>query len=170
MALLLCCASAGAAPVESNTRRAPSFRIRDLEGRTLVLDSLRARGPVLVDFWATWCKPCLAALPELEAIHRRLGPRGLSVIGISVDGPRNYSRVRPFVRRMGMRFPIALDENGALQEAWQVRAVPTTFLIGRDGAVVEVVQGYRPGDAVALERKIVALLDAPDSTAAPAPR
>ena len=82
----------GAAPPQ-----AASFRVQDVQGRTLELAELLHRGPVLLDFWATWCTPCVQSLTELEAWHRRYGPRGLAVIGVSIDGPRNFARVRPFV-------------------------------------------------------------------------
>src|SRR5262249_26667577 len=80
-------AHAGGGSIE---RRAPAFTVRSLEGMTLRLDALRARGPVVLDFWATWCTPCVAAIPELEQAAKDLGPRGLTIVGVSVDGPRNY--------------------------------------------------------------------------------
>ena len=150
----------GADPAEAP--RAPRFQMKSVTGEKLDLDRLRQQGPVLLDFWATWCKPCLAALPELEALHRRFAPRGLTVIGVSVDGPRNFPKVRPFAQRLGLSFPIALDEDGSLQQRFQVRAVPTSVLISAEGRIAHVTQGWRPGETVALGRAITALL--PDST------
>lgn len=133
-----------------------------MTGQTLDLEELRARGPVLLDFWATWCKPCLAALPELDALHRRLSDRGLTVIGVSVDGPRNFSKVRPMAQRLGLGFPIVLDEDGSLQQRYQARAVPTSVLISTEGRMVLVKQGWRPGETEELRVAIEALL--PDSS------
>jgi thiol-disulfide isomerase/thioredoxin len=127
---------------------------------------LRARGPVVLDFWATWCKPCVAAIPELEQTARDLGPRGLTIVGVSVDGPRNYAKVRPFVAKLGITYPVTLDDDGTLQEKYQVRSIPTTVLIDPGGAIVKVVQGYRPGESQALRAAIEALLPATRSTAA----
>jgi peroxiredoxin len=158
----------GMAPGASAASAADTrIRMRSVTGQALDLEQLRQRGPVLLDFWATWCKPCLASLPELEALHRTLGPRGLTVIGISVDGPRNFSKVRPFTQRLGLTFPIVLDEDGGLQQRFQVRAVPTSVLIGADGRVVRVTPGWRPGETAELERAVSALLA--DSTSSPHP-
>lgn len=154
-------AGAGEAPL------ATPFKVMSVTGEKLELDSLRAGGPVLIDFWATWCKPCVAALPEIEALHRRLGPRGLTVIGVSVDGPRNFTKVRPFAQRLGLGYPIVLDEDGRLQESFLVRAVPTTVLVSAEGRVVRVTQGWRPGETDDLAAAIEALL--PDSTASARP-
>ena len=146
---------------------APPFKVKSVTGAVLDLAELRARGPVLLDFWATWCKPCLAALPELDALHRRYAPRGLTVIGISVDGPRNFPKVRPFAHRYGLGFPIVLDEDGSLQQRFQARAVPTSVLISAEGRMVRVTQGWRPGETADLEAAIQALL--PDSVGTATP-
>ncbi|NOT35689.1 MAG: TlpA family protein disulfide reductase, partial [Candidatus Eisenbacteria bacterium] len=89
-------------------RTASAFRVRTVDGRTLELAALLERGPVLLDFWATWCKPCIASMPELQALHTRWAQRGLTVIGISEDGPRNASKVRPFASRLGLGYAIVL--------------------------------------------------------------
>ena len=137
---------------------APRFRLVSLSGNDLDLAELRTRGPVLLDFWATWCKPCLAALPELESIHDAYAARGLTVIGISTDGPRNFAKVRPFVARHGITYPIALDEDGDMQQKFQVRAMPMTVLIDTAGTIVHVSQGFRPGEGSRLRAAIDGLL------------
>jgi peroxiredoxin len=138
--------------------RAPRFSIRDLEGHTLSLEQILRRGPVVLDFWATWCQPCVESLSEFEALHRTYGPRGLTVIGVSVDGPRNHARVRPFVASRGLTYPIALDQDGRLQQLYQVLAIPTAFLIDTSGAIVRVRVAFRPGEAASLEAAIQTLL------------
>jgi len=139
-----------------------------VDGRPLDSAALIARGPVLVDFWATWCKPCIAALPEIQKLHERWASRGLTVVGFSEDGPRNFSKVRPFAGRLGLKYAIALDEDGAVQERYQVRALPTTVLIDGAGRIVLFQQGYRPGFGAELEAAVAALLGgaAGDSAAA----
>jgi peroxiredoxin len=137
---------------------APPFTMRTVTGERLESEALLARGPVLLDFWATWCKPCLAALPELDSLHRRFAPQGLTVIGISVDGPRNFPKVRPFAHRMGLGYPIVLDEDGDLARRYQARAIPTSVLISRQGRAVRVTQGWRPGETDDLARAIEGLL------------
>ena len=142
------------------SRAAPGFHAQTLDGRRLDLATLTRKGPVLLDFWATWCEPCVASLPELEAIQRRYAARGLTVIGISADGPRNFSKVRPFVTRYDLTFPIVLDEDGSLQERYQVRAMPTTILIDGAGRIVTARTGYRPGANDEIESAIRSLVAA----------
>jgi peroxiredoxin len=141
--------------------RAPGFSIRTLSGQKLDLDRLRRKGPVLLDFWATWCKPCLSAIPELQAIHKEYASRGLTVLGVSLDGPRNYAKLRPFAARLGITYALAVDEEGLMQERYQVRAMPTSVLVDTAGVVVKVIQGYRPGDGDALRAAVRALLPGP---------
>ena len=149
--------------------KAPSFRVKDLAGRTLDLDELRRHGPVLLDFWATWCKPCRAAMPDLENLNARYGPLGLTVIGVSIDGPRNQNKVRPFVKSLGITYPVTIDQDGRIQQLYQVGALPTAVLIDTAGIDVTSRVGYRPGEGASLTAKIAALLPAAaaDSAAHP---
>ena len=158
---------AGAAPTVAIERaRVPALKLRSVTGESLSMEKLLDRGPVVLAFWATWCHPCLAELPELEAIHRRLGERGLTVVGVSVDGPRNFAKVRPFAAKLGLTFPIVVDEDGRLQRLFQVGAVPTTVVIDSAGVIVRVQEGYRPGDSATLEAEIAKLV-APAQDGAP---
>ena len=136
---------------------APAFRVRTLEGKSLELAALLAKGPVILDFWATWCKPCLQALPEIQRVHEKWSARGVTVVGISEDGPRNQSKVRPFASRYRLGYPLTLDEDGSLQSAYHVRSLPTTFVIDRRGRIVHVEQGYRPGLETVLDEALEAV-------------
>ena len=140
---------------------APPFTLRTLEGAQLDLATLLERGPVLLDFWATWCKPCVTSLPEVDALSRVYGPRGLTVVGVSIDGPRNGARVRPFVSRLKLGYAIGLDEDGSLQQDYRVTAVPTALLIDRGGHIVLRRQGYLPGEGARLREALETLLPAP---------
>lgn len=134
----------------------PAFRARAVDGRAVDVEAMLARGPVLVDFWATWCRPCVSSLPALERAAARWAPRGLSVVGVSIDGPRNFARVRPFAQRLGLTFPIVLDETGELQQRFRITAVPTSVLIAADGRVAWTHTGWLPGDDAALEAALAA--------------
>lgn len=150
-----------ARPAASAERaHAPAFRVTTVEGRRLDSAALLAKGPVLLDFWATWCKPCIVSLPGLERLHEKYAARGLQTLAISIDGPRNFARVRPFAGKLGLRMPVVLDEDGSLQQRFQVAAVPTRVLIASDGTVVRVQTGYVPGEEDALERDVQTLLGA----------
>ena len=138
------------------TGKAAAFRLRDLDGHVLELEQLRRQGPVLLEFWATWCAPCRAAFPELEALRRQHADCGLTVIGVSVDGPRNVAKVRPFVARERIAFPVAIDLDGRLQQLYPVSQLPTAVLIDTSGAVVFTRVGYRSGET-ALGEHVAAL-------------
>jgi peroxiredoxin len=127
--------------------KAAAFHLRDLDGHVLELNKLRQSGPVLIEFWATWCGPCRAVFPELEALRREYADCGLTILGVSVDGPRNVAKVRPFVARERLTFPVAIDLDGRLQQLYQVSQLPTAVLIDTSGAIVYSRVGYRPGEA-----------------------
>jgi len=143
----------------ATTPPAPPFKVKDLAGHTLELQKLLSHGPVLLDFWATWCRPCVESMPELEAWHRAYAAGGLTVIGVSVDGPRNFAKVGPFVASKGLTYPIVLDTDGRLQQLYQVLAIPTAFLIDTTGTIVRVRIAYRPGEGESFEAAIRALLN-----------
>jgi len=146
-------------------RLAAPFRVRTLEGSSLDLARLTAHGPLVLDFWATWCRPCVASMPALDALARKYRTRGVTVLGISIDGPRNFARVRPFVNKLGLSYPNAIDEDGALQERFQIVAVPTTLVIGSDRRVMRVLTDYQGGPLRDVEQALNELLP-PDSTRA----
>ncbi len=119
---------------------APGFALRDLDGKTLRLSEYKGH-PVVLDFWATWCQPCRASMPHLNAVQERFGPKGLVVIGVSVDdgGPQ---RVRSFADHLGIRFRLAMADERVLDQYGPIRSIPTTFFIDRKGQVVRRVVGY----------------------------
>lgn len=133
----------------------------DLEGRPLDLAELLGHGPVLVDFWALWCKPCLKELPELDRIQARWAERGLAVVAVNTDAPVELARVRPFVRSARYRFRVMTDAAGELKRRFEVNTLPTALLLAPDGRVLWTNQGYRPGDEKALERALARYFAAP---------
>jgi cytochrome c biogenesis protein CcmG/thiol:disulfide interchange protein DsbE len=137
---------------------APDFNLRTPEGERLNLKALLASGPVLLDFWATWCKPCVKAMPKLSSIHEIYGPRGLTVIGVNEDGPRGQARVRPFLKARKVSFPVAMDLDGAVASRLQVSALPTTILVAPDGEIVLRQTGFGPEGEARLLRTIESML------------
>jgi peroxiredoxin len=116
----------------------PDFRLLSLAGGTTDLGSLRGR-VVLVNFWATWCPPCVAEMPSLERLHRTLGPEGLVVVGISEDAEEKAAR--DFVQRLGLTFPILRDAGAHTAAAYRASGYPETFLIGGDGTLLRTFVG-----------------------------
>ncbi len=141
--------------------------LRALDGARLDLKEQLAQGPVLLDFWATWCRPCERSLPATQRLHERYREQGLRVIGVSVDGPRNWARVRPFAGRLGLTFPLVIDEDGSLARRFRAGGVPTTVLIASDGRVVRAHTGWVPGEDDSLAAAVAALLPVAGTTPAP---
>ena len=150
-----------AAPL--NAGSAPDFNLRNLQGERVNLKTLLARGPVLLDFWATYCKPCVKAMPKLQKIHEKYNESGLTVLGVNVDGPRGQNRVKPFLRARKVNFPIALDSDSAVMRRMQVNVLPTTLLITSDGMIALRQVGYNSRNAGKLLAAVAALF--PDAGA-----
>lgn len=115
---------------------APDFTLPTPDGERVQLSQLLEKGPVLLDFWATWCKPCIKGMPKLEEIHNKYKKKGLSVVGVNEDGPRGRNKIRPFINGRNITFQIAIDSDGSVMKRMQVRALPTTLLIAPDGEIV----------------------------------
>ncbi len=135
-ALLLLCvtlaATAGAQPVPGV--RAPEIRLSDMEGKPFLLSNLKGQ-VVLVDFWASWCMPCRVANPALVRLHKDFGPKGLQVVGVSVDQDRQ-AWVRA-VKADKLAWTQLIDERSAnsAAAAYGVQYIPNAFLIDRKGIV-----------------------------------
>ena len=147
---------------ESKTR-CPDFLLKDLQGQRVALADLLGKGPILIDFWATWCKPCIKELPHLHDLFLKYRERGFQVVAISEDSPRSLSKVKSFVAGNKYEFLVLLDENSAVQRKFNFRALPYTVLLDRDGHVIHSRMGYRPGDVQVLEEKLLVLLAAEEA-------
>ncbi|MBI4376352.1 MAG: TlpA family protein disulfide reductase [Elusimicrobia bacterium] len=129
--------SGGNAPVQlqaKDKKKAVPFTLPDLAGKTVGLSDFQGQ-VLLVDFWATWCEPCLDELPELIDLHKRYSGRGFSVIGIAVDDA-GAEAVGPFARAHRIPYPILLAPGGGV-EGFGVYGLPTAFLIDRGGLIVK---------------------------------
>jgi cytochrome c biogenesis protein CcmG, thiol:disulfide interchange protein DsbE len=133
-------------------RSAPSFRLPTSRG-SVALDSLRGK-VVLVDFWASWCAPCARSFPWMSALHDSLAPRGFEVVAINLDKDREAAA--EFLTRHPASFTVAFDPEGKTAEAYQVTAMPSSFVIDRGGSIVLSHRGFdlkKTADIEALIRK-----------------
>lgn len=148
--------------VTVHSATAPDFNLPTPEGKRITLSELLKTGPVLIDFWATWCKPCIEAMPKLEETHQKYHTKGLTVIGINEDGPRGQNRIRPFLKSKNISFAIAIDADGSVMKRLQVQSLPTTLLIGQDGEIVLRQAGYTSANEKPLVEAIEALFSKPE--------
>jgi len=148
--------SSGAPPPVGRGSVAPEFALPRLAGGAPVdLESLRGR-VVLLNFWATWCKPCEEEMPAMQRLYDALAPEGFELLAVSVD--EDPSEVASFVERLGVSFPILMDVDQGVARSYQTFRFPETLLIGRDGVVVERYVGPKEWDAepyVARLRKLL---------------
>jgi len=158
-ALLVGAVAAGCATTGAG-QRARDFTLRDLQGRTVRLSDHLGKDVVLISFWATWCVPCLAELPHFDRIYKEQRDKGFVVMAISMDGPETAADVAPTVARLGLTFPVMIDEETRVVASHNPhRDAPFTIIIDRKGSVVYSKPGYSPGDEAEIEKRILALLD-----------
>lgn len=116
----------------------PPISLKTIGGQEVTLDAYRGR-TVVVNFWATWCAPCVAEMPSLQRMRDKLAPKGIEVIAVNLQ--ENAARIGPFVERLGITFPVVRDHDGAVRTAWQVTVFPTSFVVGPDQRIVWVARG-----------------------------
>jgi cytochrome c biogenesis protein CcmG/thiol:disulfide interchange protein DsbE len=136
--------------------------LRDMDGNPVEVDSLLADGPVILNFWATWCRPCRAEMPKLQEVQEELAGRKVHFAAISLDDRRNTSKVEAYVEQNKITLPIYRDPEGTLAKRFQVLAIPTTFVLDQNAEVAYKTRGYRPGDEVLLRKAIEALIEKGD--------
>ena len=118
---------------------APQFALKDLNGRTVRLSDYRGK-VVLINFWATWCPPCRAEMPDLVRLQRQHAKQGLQIIGITYP-PESKTRVRRFARSLKVNYPIILGTSQIKDRFSSENVLPITVVIGRDGKVNDIISG-----------------------------
>ena len=121
--------------------QASAFTAETLEGQPLRLAQYKGK-VVMLNFWATWCTPCREEMPAFQRLYDRHKAQGFVVIGLSVDA-EGTSVVKPFVKEYGLTFPIGLDPKMDVAEKFSVRALPSTFLIDKEGKILAMALGPR---------------------------
>lgn len=150
------------APLKLTAYRAgttpPPFSGKTAHSGAISLPALRGK-VVLVNFWASWCAECRPEMPVLERLHRELGPKGLAVVGINAR--EDAAAVRRYAGEMRLSFPLVVDGAGTINKSYGIVAIPTTFLIARDGRAVAVGVGPRDWDGATARALLERLLAEP---------
>ena len=139
-------------------KKAPEFTLPNLDGDDVTLSELLEDGPVIVDFWATWCKPCIKAFPDLQEVFDKYKNCGLQVLAVSIDGPKSMSRVGSLIKAKGNTFEVLLDPSQKVARKFHVMSVPRTVLVNTDGTIAYAVTGYRPKSHKELDAAVAKLL------------
>lgn len=131
---------------------APDFTLKDLVGNTYKLSSFQGN-IVIVNIWASWCKPCQYEMPALQKIHEKYKDQGLILLAVNNTYQDNYSNVVDFVSKNNLTFPILLDMGGNVSQQYKVQALPSTFFIDKSGKISEIIIGGPMSEAL-IESKI----------------
>jgi cytochrome c biogenesis protein CcmG/thiol:disulfide interchange protein DsbE len=140
-------ATAGHIPAPQKGFLAPEFKLETSDGHSISLLDYRGQA-VLVNLWATWCPPCRAEMPTIERVYQEYRSQGLVVLGVNSTIQDEPPQIVPFINQYKITFPILLDVNGEVSNLYELRALPTSFFIGRDGVIKEVVVGGPMSEAL----------------------
>ncbi|MEO7776980.1 MAG: TlpA disulfide reductase family protein [Fibrobacteria bacterium] len=134
--------------------KVPTLSLKNFSGETFTLAG-EDKDVTLLVFWATWCQPCLMEVPTLVKFHEKFRDRNFRVVSVNVDDPEGQ-KVKAIVRNYGINYPVLIGNEDVMKQFGGIVALPTSFLIGRDGRIREKLQGLRPEDE--LETMILAAL------------
>ena len=137
----------------------PDLSVKLLNGKQVRLSELLEEGPLLVDFWATWCAPCKKEMIFLEEFHQKYYEEGFRVLAISTDSPKSMSKVKSYIRAKKHTFMVGLDPNQEIAKKMNVLLMPTVIILNKDRKVSWYHQGFIPGDEKEIEAQIRTVLE-----------
>jgi cytochrome c biogenesis protein CcmG/thiol:disulfide interchange protein DsbE len=133
-------------------KKAIEFTLNDIEGNRVSLSDYSGK-VVILDFFADWCPPCRQEIPDFIDLEKQYGPEGFSMIGIALV---DRSAARAFAEKVGINYPVLIDDGNVSAAYGPIRSIPTTFVIDKGGKIAKVYIGYRPKDV--FEKDIKELL------------
>ncbi len=137
----------------------PDNEVKDIDQNRISLTDLKGKKFTVLDFWATWCKPCVTAIPKINSIYGEFSPKGIGFIGVNVDGPRNLSKVKPFATSMNIKYPVVLDPDQDLVNRFNVTVFPTLLVLNENGKEVFIHEGFNVGDEKLIKEELQRLLE-----------
>jgi cytochrome c biogenesis protein CcmG, thiol:disulfide interchange protein DsbE len=139
--------TSGKIPAPQQGFLAPDFELKTPTSESIRLSGLRGQA-ILVNLWATWCPPCREEMQTIEKVYQEYKDRGFTVLAVNMTNQDDPLAVMPFVNEQGLTFPILLDETGKVANAYQLRSLPSSYFITRDGVINEVVIGGPMSEAL----------------------
>jgi len=136
----------------------PNLELKLLNGKKTNLYKLLESGPLLMDFWATWCKPCKQIMKHLNSFHNEYKDQGFQVIMVNQDTPRSLGKVKAYVNSKNYDFLVSIDPNQQIAKKLNGQIMPNLILINQDGSIQWRHQGYMPGEEKEIKEQIKTLL------------
>ena len=137
----------GQIPAPQQDFLAPDFELKTPAGEMIRLSDLRGQA-MLINLWATWCPPCRAEMQSIEKMYQEYKEEGFTVLAVNMTYQDDPLAIMPFVHEQGLTFPILLDETSEMANAYQLRSLPSSYFIRRDGVINEVVIGGPMSEAL----------------------
>ena len=134
-----------------------NMSLDELDGSVSKMSEYLRTGPVYLSFWALWCEPCKQELRALNKIAKSHADKPLTIIAVNQDSPKSVHEVKAYVRSRGITFPVILDPNKQVFQAFNGQNIPFSVLIDKNGKVVKTRIGYLPGDEKDIEEDILRL-------------
>lgn len=134
--------------IAQNNRKLPDIDLKDISGKNINSKTiLNDSGLTIIDFWATWCKPCIQELDNINDVFPTWKKEtGVKFIAVSIDDSRNIAKVAPIAKSRGWMYDILIDYNGDFKRALNVNTIPHTFLLNKKGEIIWQHNSYSPGD------------------------
>ena len=134
------------------------FKLKDAGNHWRKYSELKGAKLTIIDFWATWCSPCIKAFPKLNAIYDKYQNDGVQFIGLNIDSPKNNAKIKPFIKTHKIAYPVLKDPNSQVASRLNITNVPTLLIINSKYEIIYRHQGYRSGDEQIIEAEIIKLL------------
>ena len=131
--------------LSQSVTKAPNFSLKSADGKTIELKKLQGR-VVIVNFWATWCKPCKAEIPGFLEVYKQYKSKGLEIVGISLDQD-GWKPVKPFIKDLRITYPVVIGDDHIVDAYGGIEGIPTTFVIDRKGNITNRHVGYMDKDS-----------------------
>jgi peroxiredoxin len=143
---------------QDHIKKIQNVKVEDLDGNKVLLKQYFGKAPVLISFWATWCKPCQEELYEYQKLYNEYKSKGFQMLGISIDNKKTAGKVKPYVKSKNYNFAVLIDNNSEAANEFNIQDVPNTFLLDKKGNIVFSRHGYKKGDELEFKKNIEKLI------------
>lgn len=155
ISIVLMAFSMNASAAQVLSGKAADFTLKSRSGKNIKLSELRGQ-VVMINFWASWCGPCRQEMPLLEDLYKKYNALGFTLLGVNVE--EDSSKANAYLRDISVSFPILYDTKNTVSKAYNVKAMPSTVMVDRDGNARYLHHGYKPGYEKEYQKQIKALI------------